>query len=393
MKMAVHSYHSPVRVLYGQGAVRAIGKSLAEIVPGASRVLVVTDRGVEGAGIAGVVLDELRDAGIEADTVVIAAEPTEEEVREGARLLQRQRPAAIVGVGGGSALDAAKAINVAAHNSSALQQYEGFDLVPNGGLPLVTVPTTAGTGSEVGSGFVITDKATRRKYLVIDRKCWPALAILDPELTVTLPPTATAYSGIDALAQAMGAYVVTLAHPFMEPMSVGAVRLLYQNIVRAVEEGSDIVARSNLQLGSAMAGFAMYNSECACDHAFGEVAGGFYGIPHGLCIAMFLPYTTAYNVPAATAAYARLARAMEPGLHGLADEAACSELVRMLQGLNQRFGVPSLAELGGKDDDIPELVSRTLEHFSMTINPRPFRIEEIEAIYRQVMNPATAAVG
>jgi alcohol dehydrogenase class IV len=378
---AVLSFHAPVRVVYGAGLAASAGAELAAALPDVRRALVVTDTGVQGAGITERIEDALGAAGIASATVAVAGEPTEADVAGGVAALAGHEPDVIVGVGGGSALDAGKAINVAAHNGGELAAYEGFDLIPSPGLPFVSVPTTAGTGSEVGSGMVVADTGARRKYLVVDRKYWPALALLDPELTVSLPPRATAWSGIDALAQAMGALVVTLAHPLMEPTGLGAVRLLGRHLVGVVEDGTDIEARLAMQLGSALAGFAMYNAEAGLDHAFGEVVGGRFGVPHGASVAMFLPHTTAFTVAAAEPMYARIAREVSPDWAGLADAAACERLVAWLHDLNRRFEIPALARFGVSADDVPELAALTLEHFSTSITPRTLEMEDAEAIY------------
>ena len=219
--------------------------------------------------------------------------------------------------------------------------------------------------------MVVADPVARRKYLIVDKAYWPTLAILDPELTASLPPRATAWSGIDALAQAMGALVVTLAHPLMEPTGLGAVRLLGRNLVSVVEDGSNIEARLAMQLGSALAGFAMYNAEAGLDHAFGEVVGGRFGVPHGASVAMFLPLTTAFTMPAAQAMYGRIAREISPEWAGLADEPACEQLVAFLSDLNARFDIPTLSSFGATRADLPELTAMTLDHFSTSINPRP----------------------
>lgn len=378
---AVRAFHAPVRVVYGAGLTAAAGAELGTAVPGARRALVVTDAGVQGAGITERVCDSLAAAGIEIATVAVAGEPTEADVAAGVAALREHEPDVIVGVGGGSALDAGKAVNVAAHNGGEIAAYEGFDQVPAPGLPFVSVPTTAGTGSEVGCGMVVADTAARRKYLVVDKRYWPALALLDPDLTVSLPPRATAWSGIDALAQAMGALVVTLAHPLMEPTGLGAVRLLGRNLVAVVEDGSDTESRLAMQLGSALAGFAMYNAEAGLDHAFGEVVGGRFGVPHGASVAMFLPHTTAFTVPAAEAMYARIAREVSPEWAALSDADACERLVTWLGDLNDRFEIPSLSRFGVSEADVPELAGLTLEHFSTSINPRTVRREDAQAIY------------
>ncbi len=380
-KTSLRTFHAPVRVLYGAGLTVGAGAEVTEALPGVRRALVVTDTGVQAAGITEHVEEALGSAAIATATIAVGGEPTEGDVARGAELLRDHEADVIVGVGGGSALDAGKAINVATHNDGSIRPFEGFDQVPNPGLPFVSVPTTAGTGSEVGCGMVVSNTAERRKYLIVDKQYWPALALLDPELTVSLPPRPTAWSGIDALAQAMGALVVSLAHPLMEPTGLGAVRLLGRNLLSVVEDGSDLDARLSMQLGSALAGFAMYNAEAGLDHAFGEVVGGRFGVPHGASIAMFLPQTTAFTMPAAEHMYARIAREISDDWVGLDDEEACERLLSWLTDLNARLEIPSLGSFGATAADIPELVGLTLEHFSTTINPRQLRIEDAAAIY------------
>ncbi len=384
-KTTLRTYHAPVRVLYGAGITAGAGTEITEALPDVTRALLVTDIGVQAAGITDRIEHALNAAVIATETLAIASEPTEGDVARGAALLAEHEADLIVGVGGGSALDAGKAINVAAHNDGSIRPFEGFDLVPNPGVPFVSVPTTAGTGSEVGCGMVVADPEARRKYLIIDKHYWPTLALLDPELTVSLPPRATAWSGIDALAQAIGALVVTLAHPLMEPAGLGAVRLLGHNLLKVVEDGTDLDARLAMQLGSALAGFALYNAEAGLDHAFGEVVGGRFGVPHGASIAMFLPHTTAFTMPAATPVYARIAREISPDWVQLGDEAACEQLLAWLHELNARLEIPTLGAFGATAHDIPELVGLTLEHFSATINPRQLRIEDAAAIYEEAL--------
>jgi alcohol dehydrogenase class IV len=382
---SLSSFYAPVRVLYGAGLTANAGSEVTQALPGVRRALVVTDVGVQEAGITEQVDHALAAAAITTTTVVIAGEPTESDVARGADLLAEHEADVIVGVGGGSALDAGKAINVAVHNDGHIRPFEGFDQVLNPGLPFISVPTTAGTGSEVGCGMVVANPEARRKYLIVDKHYWPTLALLDPELTVSLPLRPTAWSGIDALAQAMGALVVTLAHPLMEPTGLGAVRLLGRNLLTVVEDGSDIDARLAMQLGSALAGFAMYNAEAGLDHAFGEVVGGRFGVPHGASIAMFLPHTTAFTMPAAEAMYALIAGAISPDWAKLSDEAACEELLSWLTELNARLEIPTLSAFGATEADIPELVGLTLEHFSTTINPRQLRIEDAALIYKEAL--------
>lgn len=177
---ATRSFHTPVRLVYGRGSVATVGPELASSVPKAQRALIVTDTGVQAAGITEQVENALAAAGMAITTVAVSGEPTEHDVAHGVGVLTEHEADVIVGVGGGSALDAGKAINAAAHNGGEIRAFEGFDQIPNSGLAFVSVPTTADTGSEVGCGMVIADTAARRKYLVVDKAYWPTLALLDP---------------------------------------------------------------------------------------------------------------------------------------------------------------------------------------------------------------------
>jgi len=379
------AFHAPVRVLYGAGLAADAGAKVNEALPDSRRALLVTDVGVREAGISERIEHALATSGIAAATIAIDGEPNEADVARGVQRLREQRADVVVGVGGGSALDAAKAINVAAHNDGVIRAFEGFDQVPRPGLPFVSVPTTAGTGSEVGSGMVVTDPDAHRKYLIVDRRYWPALALLDPELTVSLPPRPTAWSGIDALAQAMGALVVNLAHPLMQPIGLGAVRMLGRNLLAVVEDGSDLDARLAMQLGSALAGFAMYNAEAGLDHAFGEVVGGAFGMPHGAAVAAFLPLTTEFTMPAAAASYARIAGEICDDWTALDDADACERLLGWLRDLTARLEIPSLGGFGVSAADVPGLVELTLAHFSTSISPRELTREDAVRIYERAL--------
>ena len=230
---------------------------------------------------------------------------------------------------------------MAAHNDGRSAPFEGFDQIPNPGLPFVSVPTTAGTGSEVGCGMVVADTEARRKYLIVDKQLLAGAGATRSRAHALAPAARDRVVGIDALAQAMGALVVTLAHPLMEPTGLGAVRLLGRNLIAVVEDGSDIEARLSMQLGSALAGFAMYNAEAGLDHAFGEVVGGRFGVPHGASVAMFLPQTTAFTMPAAEEMYARIAREISPDWAGSRGRSRLrADCSTWLTDLNARFDIP-----------------------------------------------------
>jgi alcohol dehydrogenase class IV len=379
-----YDFRFPVAIRYGQGISGTIGTIAGELSGGTGRALVVSDSGVIGAGITDPIERSLIDANFVVDWFTIEGEPREEDIEGGTEVLHTSQPAVVIGVGGGSSLDTAKAVNMQAHNGS-LRELKGAASVPNPGLPFISVPTTAGTGSEVGGWAVIVDPDTKTKWAVGDPRYAADVCLLDPTLTVSLPPGPTAYSGIDALAQAMGAYVVTITQPLVEPLALYAIDLLFNNLERAVQEGGDISARQKMQLGSAIGGVCMGNAECAADHAFGEVVGPYYGIPHGLSVAVFLPAVTDFNREAQPERYARIAAAARTEWGALPAGEATAALVGALSELNTDLGVPRLSALGVRREDLAELVDRTAQHFCIDINPRTMDRDDIKEIYERVL--------
>ncbi|WP_259455606.1 iron-containing alcohol dehydrogenase [Bacillus sp. PK3_68] len=289
----------PSQVTFGAGSVKKIGEVLAELH--AKKVLCVYDQGVKQAGIIDQVFTYLEESGV---TIIefanVVPNPPDTILEEGADLAVQENVDAIIAIGGGSPIDAAKAINVLTTNPGPIHQYEGLNLVKNPTKPLIAIPTTAGTGSEVTAVTVITDTKGAKKMVIGGRHCGADVALVDPELTVGLPPAVTAATGMDALTHAIESYVSKLASVPSEINSLKAVELIYNNLEEAYKNGSNIEARTNMLLGSMMAAYAFNSALLGLVHAIAHPLSVYCGLPHGVANACMLPDVMEYNAQDAT---------------------------------------------------------------------------------------------
>lgn len=350
MKVANYfmGYHMP-EYIFGRGCVRDLPQVLKD--KDAGKVLVVTDEGLVRLGIAGRVLDSLRDAGIEyALYSDVIPNPTSENVEAGFRVFRENGCQSVVALGGGSPMDCAKGICAkAAHPRKTVRQLQGLLRVHKRVPMLITVPTTSGTGSETTVAAVITDAATHHKATILDLVLIPTFAVLDPELTVTLPPDLTATTGMDALCHAVEAYTNRRYNTKYEDiLAVRAVRLIYDNLQAAYEDGSDLVARENMQLAAFYAGRAFTRGCVGYVHAIGHTLGGLYGVPHGKAMAILLPHVMRAFGEAAQPRLAELADAC-----GIPGESAADKADRFLswiEEMKRRMNVPERLNMIREED-------------------------------------------
>ncbi len=313
----------PTRVVFGDGCSRAAGEHAAGL--GARRALLVTDAGVREAGAAEGVADALGRAGLDV-TVFDRVDPNPRvaSVRAGVDVAREAGCDVLVAVGGGSVIDTAKAIGLVLTNGGDVVDYD-FTLdeprpIERPSTPLVAVPTTAGTGSEVTFWAVVTDPERQEKLGVGGPLMAPAVALVDPELTLTLPPGPTAFTGLDALTHAVEALVATNAGPLSDLCARRAVALAAASLRRAVADGGDRAARRDMALASLLAGAAFTNADVGAVHCIAEVVGGLYDLPHGLVCALYLPPVVEFSAAAAPERYAAVAAAL--GAAGAAGDAA-----------------------------------------------------------------------
>ncbi len=317
----------------------------------------------------------------------VLPEPPLEQADEGAKMALKGKCDIVIGIGGGSAMDVAKAIAViAAHNAEA-KDFLGLNKVPGPGLPTIMVPTTAGTGSEVTFTAVFVRHDLRKKEGMNSVFMYPDLALLDPELTLSLPPQPTAASGMDALCHAIESYTSVIASPASEMFSLEAIRLISENLRTCVHNGKDLEAREAQMLGSLYAGIGLANAGVGAAHSLSYPLGGKYGISHGVANTLMLPRIMEFNLPGALEKFAVVAETMGENTEGLSDRDAAMLAVEAVDLLIEDCDIAtSLEELGIPEEDFLEMakvamtVARPLEN-----NPRKVTLEDAIAIYRTAL--------
>jgi alcohol dehydrogenase class IV len=341
------------------------------------------------SGVLAKVTDRLDAAGLTwqvfADTV---PDPTTEVVDAGAAILKAGGFDALVALGGGSPIDTAKAMSVLSANGGAMRDYKVPNEIPALGVPVIAIPTTAGTGSEVTRFTVITDSARDEKMLIMGLACCPAAAIVDYELTFTMPWRLTADTGIDSLTHAIEAYVSRKASPFTDGVARSAMGLIARQIRTACKEPDNRAAREAMMLGATQAGMAFSNASVCLVHGMSRPIGAFFHVPHGLSNAMLLPEITAFSAPAALERYADCARAMGVAAEGEGNQAAVARLLDELRALNEDLKVPSPKAYGidaqRYRELLPVMASQALASGSPGNNPRIPTADEIVALYERV---------
>lgn len=373
--MSTATFRVPSVIHYGAGALNELGATARQL--GFSRVLLVTDTGVVRLGMAGQAQKLLAEAGMQVTVFDgVQPDPTLANVEDGLALLRRAGCDGIVAIGGGSSIDCAKGISVRHANPEPIREFMGVEKIPRAGPPVIAVPTTAGTGSEVTRVMVLTDTERDVKMMFASRHCLCAAAIVDPTLTLSMPKSLTAAVGVDALTHAVEAYVSKRAQPLTDLLALSAIRLISQNLRTAYHDGSNLAARSAVMLGAMQAGMAFSNSSVALIHGMARPLGACFHLTHGHSIAVLLPVVTAFSAPAAPERYARIAAEM-----GEAD------IVTALKNLNRDVGIPSLRALGVEEARYESLLEKmahdAIASGSPANNPRAASVEEIIALYRQ----------
>lgn len=369
------SFELPTKIVYGPGCLPRLLDELK--AHGGKRPLVVTDPGVVSAGILTKITDLLKQDGI--DYLVfdeIEANPKDVNVEAGARAARRFGSDCLIALGGGSPIDCAKSIGVLlAHNADCIKKYEGKTAATESLPLLITIPTTSGTGSELTFSSVITD--TKNKYKMTIKSPFTAakVAICDPELTLSVPASVTASTGMDALTHAIEAYTATTSEPISDAVALYAIELIYKSLLRAVEHGDDLEARSSMLMGSMLAGIAFSHSDVASVHCVAESLGGIYDLPHGTCNAIFLPHVMEYSMPYCQKKYARIAKAM--GFDFSKDEQGAALAVSAVQKLAKDVKLPLFSELKGVfPSDFDLLAEMSVKNISTESNPRPMEKQD-----------------
>lgn len=372
-----------------------IGKNARSYLPeilnslGAKRPLIITDKMMVSLGYIDQIQNLLKAENIESDYFdETIPEPTSASIEAGVNHVKTHQYDAIIAVGGGSPIDSAKAISILSKFGGEIGDYKFPRQVNEIGLPIIAIPTTAGTGSECTRFTIITDDKTSEKMLCAGLGFLPVAAIIDYELTMSLPARTTADTGIDALTHAIEAYVSKKASPYSDAQAIAAMKLIGPNLQIAYHEPGNESAREKMMLGSTFAGVAFSNASVALVHGMSRPIGAFFHVPHGLSNAMLLPMITEFSIQAAPERYADCAKAMGVAHIDDSNEVANQKLVQALAEINKDLKVPTLAEFGVDrkyfDEVVQTMAEQALASGSPSNNPITPTTAEMISLYKQL---------
>lgn len=390
------NFYTAGQLVFGTGAIEQIGSLALRRKLG--HVMIITDASLVAAGIVAEVENSLLSAGIQVDVFEGGEpEPSIETALAAIEQAKQLRPQAIVGVGGGSNMDLAKYVAAVHTHGGALSDYFGFDNVSGPVMPIVCVPTTSGTGSEVSHAAVLTDTANEMKVSMLSNYLRPALAIVDPKLSFTCPKKVTADSGIDALTHAIEAYTAVDfdkmegpsgyagRFPLADCLAEKAIRLVGENLVTAVNEPENLKARENMSLAATLAGMAFSNAGVAIVHALEYPLGGALHCSHGAGNGLLLPYVMRFNLPERKETMARIAALIGADTSSLSVDDAANLAITRVEELRREIGVPErIRELGGKEEQLRGFAEKAYELKRLQwVNPRKASLDDFEQILRE----------
>lgn len=371
-------FHAPTRIVFGSGAAAQV-KAEAERAGADDRPLVVTDKGIVAAGLAEKVLAPFPRALVFDE---VEANPRHTTVNRAGELARTAKPRLVIGLGGGSALDAAKAVALLATNPGGIEDYEGRAKYSVPPLPVMAIPTTCGTGSEVTWVAVITHTGRKFKMSIKGSAMYPAVAVADPDLLRSLPASLVASTGMDALTHAVEAYTVKSASFLTDIFARDAVRLILSSLSGAYSDiKANTEARERLMLGSLTAGLAFGNSDVGAVHCLAESVGSMFDTPHGMANAVFLPHVMEFNLAAVGSRYADLARLA--GIEEDDDRRAAQKFVARVKDLSRTLGIPSFKSLNIPESAFPEIAEKSFQNNSNPSNVKEFGVADYLGIIRK----------
>tara|TARA_B100000029_G_scaffold516827_3_gene635517 strand:- start:19841 stop:21025 length:1185 start_codon:yes stop_codon:yes gene_type:complete len=376
----------PSIIISGGGAFNQIGTQA--IRSGIKKGLVVTDPYMVENGIAQSIKRQCDSQGLKTYLYdKVTPEPTDINIKEGLQILRENRCDGIIAVGGGSCLDAGKGISIMATNKGPISRYAGYNQIPYAGLPLLAVPTTAGTGSEMTRVTVITDTEREVKMMLLDPHLLPKVAIVDYTLTLSMPKPLTAHVGVDTLTHGIEAYVSRKASNITDALALTCVALVGKHLVKAWQKPNDHEARKGMMEAASLGGMAFSNSSVGLVHGMSRPLGALFHIPHGLSNSILLPTITSFSIDAAPKRYSLLARTLGWAKEGDDATKCCQLLIDGLEALNNLVQIPSLKDLGISKKELLEslnkMTEQALESGSPQNNPRIPSTEEIKSLYME----------
>jgi alcohol dehydrogenase class IV len=382
----VKIFSTTPRIVMGPGSVKTIGAEVK--ARGAKRVLIVTDKGVIAAGLLKSIEESLKAAKINYSVFdKVEPDPRYEIVADCVKMAENARAQMLVGIGGGSPMDITKTAAVMLTNMGPIGAFFGINLIPKPGIPIILIPTTAGTGSEVTPIAILSDEGEKLKKGIVSPYLFPAIGILDPELTVGLPPQVTAATGMDALIHAIEAYTSINASTITDMYCIKAIELIYKNIRIAFAKGDNIEARTAMMEGALLAGIAFANAGVTAVHAFAYPIGAEFHIPHGIANTLMLPHVIRFNVLGNLEKFAQLAKPFGIPTEGLDNLAIVDKVIAAIDRLADDIRVPRhLKDFGVKEKDIPMLADGVMKVTRLLANnPRTLTLDDAKMIYKAAL--------
>ncbi|MTI81281.1 MAG: iron-containing alcohol dehydrogenase [Firmicutes bacterium] len=382
--MEISKFAAP-EIIFGFGATSQTGEGVLRL--GARKVFVVTDDELLKIGWVEQVLKHLEDVGLDYEVWSnITSNPKDYEVIEGTDLYVKSECDAIVAVGGGSAIDAAKAIAVLATNGGNLKDFEGVNKITKPLPPMVMVPSTGGSGSEVSQFAIIVDSARKIKMTIISKSLIPDIAVIDPHLLYTKDSRLTASTGVDALCHAIESYVSLAATPLTEVHSLYAIQLISDNLRESVACRSNLEAKKSMAMASLQAGLAFSNAILGAAHAMTHQVDGLLDSHHGETNSILLPHVMEYNLIACAERYAKVSEALGVRIEGMSRWKAAEKSIRWVRRLFQDIGTPEkLSEIGLDESVIPQLAENALKDSCLVTNPRDAEKEDLIKLYTKAL--------
>ena len=378
-------YYVPSINLMGAGCLNDLGATVNDL--GFKKAFVVTDNFLMSNGVANKVLNVLEGAGIAYEVYSeVVPNPTCKNVHDGLERLKGTDCDFLVSIGGGSPQDTAKAIGILATNGGHIKEYEGVNLSKNKSLPIVAVNTTAGTSSEVTINYVVTDEERHVKMVMVDKNSLATVTVNDPELMVEKPASLTAATGMDALTHAIETIVTPGAYPVSDATALAAVKIIFDYLPRAVENGHDIEAREQMVYAVFLGGIAFSNAGLGNVHAMAHQLGGIYNLPHGVCNAMLLPYVEEENAKYVPEKFVSIANVLGYDVEGKSAQECAAFVVNSMKELAKKVGIPAtLGELGVNDVDFDLLAENAMKDICAPGNPVEFTKEQIIKLYKKIV--------
>ncbi|MDI3535158.1 MAG: hypothetical protein PWQ82_1523 [Thermosediminibacterales bacterium] len=381
----VSLFRIPTEIRYGFGVAKTVGEVVSSL--GSDKVLIVTDKGVINAGLLEGIEESLKANKISYEIYdEIEPNPSIQTVEKGLEKLKSMEAGVIIAVGGGSSLDTGKTIGFLATNGGKVPDYEGADKIAKFPLPVIGIPTTAGTGSEVTINVVITDRERKYKITVVSPKTACRVALIDPEMTKSMPPKLTASTGMDALTHAIESYTSLMSYPVAATLALESIKLISKNLRLAVFNGDNLQARDNMLMGCLLASMAFNNTRLGNAHAMSHPLSGFFDVPHGVANAILLPHIMEFNAIAQPDRFIEIAKAMGENVDGLTELEAAYKAVEAVKKLSKDVGIPEkLSDVGVKEEAIEDMAKDAMKSGNILVNPRKTNINDVIELYKKAM--------